>query len=213
MKYLNKFFDYIKEGIEIPDDEIHEFLIPIKEDLGIEYKLIDKRIITSGEWDGRSSRGIQFNIRNFKKLTIGGYTDQIFDNRFWEFMDEILTLRNRLESDLVSINPSISGYVTIHYLLNEKESGPAYYLRRLYDQMSAKISGSKSQFSNSVSRKLYPEELKMVVSCGDSVSPYTDRKWNGLFGSILSEFDVKKEFDENHYLGNQKYYITITPKI
>ena len=78
--------------------------------------------------------------------------------------------------------------------------------------MSAKISGSKSQFSNSVSRKLYPEELKMVVSCGDSVSPYTDRKWNGLFGSILSEFDVKKEFDENHYLGNQKYYITITPK-
>lgn len=213
MKYLNKFFDYIKEGIEISDDEIHEFLIPIKEDLGIEYKLIDKRIITSGEWDGRSSRGIQFNIRNFKKLTIGGYTDQIFDNRFWEFMDEILTLRNRLESDLVSINPSISGYVTIHYLLNEKESGPAYDLRRLYDQMSAKINGSKSQFSNSVSRKIYPEELKMVVSCGDSVSPYTDRKWNGLFGSILSEFDVKKEFDENHYLGNQKYYITITPKI
>jgi len=42
MKYLNKFFDYIKEGIEISDDEIHEFLIPIKEDLGIEYKLIDK---------------------------------------------------------------------------------------------------------------------------------------------------------------------------
>ena len=213
MKYLNKFFDYIKEGIEISDDEIHEFLIPIKEDLGIEYKLLDKRIITSGEWDGRSSRGIQFNITNFKKLTIGGYTGQIFDNRFWEFMDEILTLRNRLESDLVSINPSISGYVTIHYLLNEKESGPSYDLKRLYDQMSAKISGSKSQFSNSVSWKLYPEELKIVVSCGSSVSPYTDRKWNGLFGSILSEFDVKKEFDENHYLGNQKYYITITPKI
>lgn len=80
--------------------------------------------------------------------------------------------------------------------------------------MKKRTSVTKSDFANSMVKRLYKDDLKIVITCGGGLSSgeYTDRKWNGLFRGIdFSKFNVDKEVTEDRY-GSKSATITITLK-
>lgn len=142
----------------------------------------------------------------------GGYTDQIIDEKFWDFLDELIALKNRLESSRVSINPHMRHHIVVTFIQKSKVDGPLFLVQQLYNEMTKKTFAAKSDFVNGMTKKLDKEELKITVNCNGYVSSYTDRKWNGLFRGIdFSKFNVEKEITEDRY-GDKSATITITLK-
>lgn len=214
MKYLHKFLQHLNESQDITDlskEELHEMLLPIK-DLEIEYSFQDPRIITEGEYAGYTSMNIVFRS-NFKMGPMGGYTEMIIDDKFWEFLDELIALKNRLESVQVSIATSFRYNVVVSFIQNAKVEGDLFKIQKLYNDMNKRTSASKSDFVNCMTKKLDKEELKITVNCnGFREGAYTDRKWNGLFRGIdFSEFNVDKDITESRW-GDKQAVVTITLK-
>jgi hypothetical protein len=215
MKYLDKFYNYIKESqediIDLTKEELDDLLLPIS-DLGIEYSFNTPKIITDGEFSGFTSMNVIFK-NNFKTAPMGGYTEMIIDKRFWEFLDELISFKNRLESVQVSINTKWNYAIILTFVQKSKVEGDLFLLQKLFNEMSKKTNASKSDFSNSVVKKINKEELKMVVTCGGwREAQYTDRKWNGLFREVdFSNFNVDKEITEDRS-GGKSATITITLK-
>ena len=216
MKYLSKFVNYLNESAEditdLSKEELEELLIPMS-DLGLEYSFTEPRTITSGEFSGYKSMNI--NIRNnFKMGEAGGYTEHIIDSKFWEFLDELISLKNRLQSSQVSINTNWRHHIVVTFIQKEKVEGNLFTIQQLYNEMNKRTSASKSDFSNGMTKKLDKEELKITVNCNGSLesASYTDRKWNGLFRGIdFSKFNVDKEITTGSY-GAIGAIVTITLK-
>lgn len=210
MKYLHKFLQHLNESHDITDlskEELDDMLLPIK-DLDIEYSFQSPRTITEGEYEGFTSMNITFR-NSFKTGPMGGYTEMIIDDKFWEFLDELITFKNRLESVQVSINTNWKWGIVICFIQNAKVEGDLFKLQKLYNEMTKRLSASKSDFSNNMTRRFYDDELKITVHCGDG---YTDRKWNGLFRGIdFSEFNIEKNISQNTW-GESYGDITITLK-
>jgi hypothetical protein len=210
MKYLHKFLQHLNESQDISDlskEELDEMLIPIK-DLDIEYSFQAPRTITEGEYEGFTSMNITFR-NSFKTGAMGGYTEMIVDDRFWEFLDELIAFKNRLESVQVSINTSWKWGIVVCFIQNAKVEGDLFKIQKLYNEMIKRTSVAKSDFVNNMTKRLDKENLKITVNCN---SDYTDRKWNGLFRGIdFSEFSVEKDITENRY-GDKSATITITLK-
>jgi hypothetical protein len=210
MKYLHKFLHHLNESQDITDlskEELDEMLLPIK-DLEISYNLTEPRTITEGEYEGYTSMNIVFRS-NFKTGPMGGYTDMIIDEKFWEFLDELIALKNRLESVQVSIAPSFKYNIVVSFIQNAKVEGDLFKVQKLYNEMTKRTSIAKSDFSNNMTKRLNKEELKITVHCGDG---YTDRKWNGLFRGIdFSEFNIEKDISKGTW-GDYYGDITITLK-
>lgn len=214
MKYLHKFLHHLNESQDITDlskEELDEMLLPIK-DLEISYNLTEPRTITEGEYAGYTSMNIVFRS-NFKTGPMGGYTEMIIDEKFWEFLDELIALKNRLESVQVSIAPSFKYNIVVSFIQNAKVEGDLFKIQKLYNEMGKRTFASKSDFSNGIVRKLDKEELTITVNCnGYGDGSYTDRKWNGLFRGIdFSDFNVEKNITEDFY-GDKKAEFTITLK-
>lgn len=211
MKYLEKFSNYLFESNEditdLSKEELEELLSPML-DLGLEYNFSEPRTIVSGEFSGHKSMNIQ--IKNtFTMGEAGGYSEQIIDPKFWDFLDELISLKNRLESSRVSINTNWKHYIIVTFVQKEKVEGELFKVEKLYKEIGSRINASKSDFSNNMSRRLNKAELKITVTCGDG---YTDRKWNGLFRGIdFSEFNVEKNIQENRW-GEKLADVTITLK-
>jgi hypothetical protein len=210
MKYLHKFLQHLNESQDITDlskEELDEMLLPIK-DLEISYNLTEPRTITEGEYAGYTSMNIVFRS-NFKTGPMGGYTEMIIDEKFWEFLDELIALKNRLESFQVSIAPSFKYNIVVSFIQNAKVEGDLFKVQKLYNEMTKRTSIAKSDFSNNMTKRLNKEELKITVHCGDG---YTDRKWNGLFRGIdFSEFNIEKDISKGTW-GDYYGDITITLK-
>lgn len=210
MKYLHKFLQHLNESQDITDlskEELDEMLLPIK-DLEISYNLTEPRTITEGEYEGYTSMNIVFRS-NFKTGPMGGYTEMIIDEKFWEFLDELIALKNRLESVQVSIAPSFKYNIVVSFIQNAKVEGDLFKVQKLYNEMTKRTSIAKSDFSNNMTKRLNKEELKITVHCGDG---YTDRKWNGLFRGIdFSEFNIEKDISKGTW-GDYYGDITITLK-
>ena len=210
MKYLHKFFQHLNESQDITDlskEELDEMLLPIK-DLEISYNLTEPRTITEGEYAGYTSMNIIFRS-NFKTGPMGGYTEMIIDEKFWEFLDELIALKNRLESVQVSIAPSFKYNIVVSFIQNAKVEGDLFKIQKLYNEMAKRTNIAKSDFSNNMTKRLNKEELKITVHCGDG---YTDRKWNGLFRGIdFSEFNIEKDISKGTW-GDYYGDITITLK-
>jgi hypothetical protein len=213
MKYLHKFLQHLNESQDITDltkEELDEMLIPIK-DLDVEYSFSEPRTITEGEFSGYKSINIIFR-NSFKLGPAGGYTEQIVDDKFWDFLDELIALKNRLESARVSINPHMRHHIIVTFIQNSKVEGDLFKIQKLYNEMIKRTSAAKSDFVNGMTKKLDKEELKITVNCNGFVSSYTDRKWNGLFRGIdFSDFNVEKNIGEDSY-GDKSAVITITLK-
>jgi hypothetical protein len=210
MRYLHKFLQHLNESQDITDlskEELDEMLLPIK-DLEISYNLTEPRTITEGEYAGYTSMNIVFRS-NFKTGPMGGYTEMIIDEKFWEFLDELIALKNRLESVQVSIAPSFKYNIVVSFIQNAKVEGDLFKVQKLYNEMTKRTSIAKSDFSNNMTKRLNKEELKITVHCGDG---YTDRKWNGLFRGIdFSEFNIEKDISKGTW-GDYYGDITITLK-
>lgn len=216
MKYLSKFINYINESAEditdLTKEELDELLLPIS-DLGISYSFSDSRTITTGEFSGHKSMNIIFR-NSFELGESGGYSEQIIDTKFWDFLDELIALKNRLESSRVSINTNWRHNIVVTFIQKSKVEGDLFLIQQLHNEMGRRTMASKSDFSNSMVRRLNKDELKIVVTCGggwDTMS-YTDRKWNGLFRGIdFSKFNIEKQIEEDRY-GVKSATITITLK-
>lgn len=214
MKYLHKFLNHLNESQDITDlskEELDEMLLPIK-DLDIEYSFQAPRTITEGEYEGYTSMNIIFR-NSFKTGPMGGYTEMIIDDKFWEFLDELISFKNRLESVQVSINNSWKWGIVVCFIQNAKVEGDLFKVQKLYNEMSKRTSAAKSDFVNGIVKRLNKEEFKITVNCnGFGPGSYTDRKWNGLFRGIdFSDFDVEKNITEDRY-GDKQAEITITIK-
>jgi hypothetical protein len=216
MRYLENFVNYLNESaediIDLSKEELDELLIPIT-DLGIEYSFNTPRVITEGEFAGYKSMNIQFK-NSFELGPSGGYTEQIIDDKFWDFLDELIALKNRLESARVSISTNWRHYIVVTFIQKAKVEGDLFTIQKLYNEMNVRTSASKSDFSNNMTKSLDKENLKITVNCNGSwdTASYTDRKWNGLFRGIdFSKFNVEKEITTNRY-GDKSAIITITLK-
>jgi hypothetical protein len=214
MKYLHKFLNHLNESQDITDfskEELDEMLIPIK-DLEIEYSFQSPRTITEGEYEGYTSMNIVFR-NNFKSGPIGGYTEMIIDDKFWEFLDELIAFKNRLESVQVSINTSWKWGIVVCFIQNAKVEGDLFKIQKLYNEMTKRTSASKSDFVNGMTKRFDKENMIITVNCnGYGDGAYTDRKWNGLFRGIdFSDFNVEKNIEEDRY-GDKTAVITINLK-
>ena len=216
LKYFENFANYLNEAAEditdLSKEELDELLIPMT-DLGIEYSFTTPRVITDGDFSGYKSLNIQFR-NSFQLGASGGYTEQIIDEKFWDFLDELIALKNRLESARVSINTNWRHGIVVTFIQKAKVEGDLFLIQKLYNEMSVRTNASKSDFSNGMVKRLNKDELKIVVTCGGSFgsAEYTDRKWNGLFRGIdFSKFNIEKEITEDRY-GSKSATITITLK-
>jgi hypothetical protein len=216
MRYLENFINYLNESNEdvtdLSKEELDELLIPIT-DLGISYTLSDTRTITSGEYSGYKSMNINFR-NSFQLGEAGGYTEQIIDPKFWDFLEELISLKNRLESVRVSINNNWKHNIVVTFIQKAKVEGDIFLIQQLYNEMSKRTNASKSDFSNCMTKKLDKDNLTITVNCSGSIdsASYTDRKWNGLFRGIdFSKFNVEKEVTEDRW-GSKSAVVTITLK-
>lgn len=217
LKYFENFVNYINESNEdvtdLSKEDLDELLIPIK-DLGIEYSFQEPRTITSGEFSGYKSMNISFR-NSFQLGESGGYTESVVDDKFWDFLDELISLKNRLESTKVTINTNWRHYIVLTFIQKSKVEGGLFLVQQLYNEMVKKTSVAKSDFVNCMTKKLDKENLKITVNCSSglgSSSAYTDRKWNGLFRGIdFSKFDVDKVVEEDRW-GDKTATITISLK-
>jgi hypothetical protein len=216
LKYFENFINYLNESTEditdLTKEELDELLIPIT-DLGVEYSFNSPRVITDGEFAGYKSMNIQFK-NSFQLGPSGGYTEQIIDDKFWDFLDELIALKNRLESARVSISTNWRHYIVVTFIQKAKVEGDLFKVQKLYNEMSTRTNASKSDFTNNMTKSLDKENLKITVNCNGSwdTASYTDRKWNGLFRGIdFSDFNVEKEITTNGY-GDKSAVITITLK-
>ena len=216
LKYFENFVNYLNESTEditdLSKEELDELLIPIK-DLGVEYSFTSPRVITEGEFSGYKSLNIQFR-NSFQIGESGGYTDQIIDDKFWDFLDELIALKNRLESARVSINTNWRHYIVVTFIQKAKVEGDLFLVQQLYNEMTKRTNASKSDFTNNMTKKLDKEQLKITVNCNGvwDTASYTDRKWNGLFRGIdFSKFNVEKDITTDRY-GRNDAAITITLK-
>jgi hypothetical protein len=216
MRYLEKFVNYLNESTEdvtdLTKEELDELLIPIT-DLGIQYTFSSPRVITDGEFSGYKSMSIVFR-NSFQLGPSGGYTDQIIDEKFWDFLDELIALKNRLESAKVSIGTNWRHHIVVTFIQKAKVEGDLFIIQKLYNDMNLRTNASKSDFTNNMTKNLDKENLKIIVRC-NAVSieaSYTDRKWNGLFRGIdFSKFNVEKEITEDRF-GGKSAVVTITLK-
>ncbi len=216
MRYLENFINYLNESVEditdISKEELDDLLLPIT-DLGISYTFSEPRTITSGEFSGYKSMNINFR-NSFQLGEAGGYTEQIIDTKFWEFLEELITLKKRLESSRVSINTNWRHNIVVTFIQKAKVEGDIFLIQQLYNEMSKRTNASKSDFSNCMTKKLDKDNLTITVNCSGSIdsASYTDRKWNGLFRGIdFSKFNVEKEVTEDRW-GSKSAVVTITLK-
>ena len=216
MRYLEKFVTYLNESNEditdLSKEDLDELLLPMS-DLGIEYSFSEPITITEGEFSGYKSINIIFR-NTFKLGPSGGYTEQIIDDKFWEFLDELIALKNRLESSRVSINPHMRHHIVVTFVQKSKVEGDLFLVQQLYNEMTKRTSAAKSDFVNCMTKKLDKENLKITVNCSNGYreAAYTDRKWNGLFRGIdFSKFNVEKEITEDRF-GSKSAVVTINLK-
>ena len=216
LKYFENFVNYLNESTEditdLTKEELDELLIPIS-DLGVRYTFSPPRVITDGEFSGYKSMNIVFR-NSFQLGPSGGYTDQIIDEKFWDFLDELIALKNRLESAKVSIGTNWRHHIIVTFIQKAKVEGDLFTIQKLYNEMSVRTNASKSDFTNNMTKNLDKENLKITVRCNGSFgsSDYTDRKWNGLFRGIdFSKFNVEKEITEDRF-GGKSAVVTITLK-
>ncbi len=216
MKHLTKFINYLNESVgditDLTKEDLDDLLIPIT-DLGISYTFSESRVITSGEFSGYKSMNINFR-NSFQLGEAGGYTEQIIDTKFWEFLEELISLKKRLESTRVSINTNWRHNIVVTFIQKTRVEGDLFLIQQLYNEMNKRTNASKSDFSNGMTKKLDKDNLTITVNCSGSLdsASYTDRKWNGLFRGIdFSKFNVEKEVTEDRW-GQKSATVTITLK-
>ena len=204
MKHITKFVKFLTESEEWDRDDLDDFLRPIK-DMGIEVSVSDKKPILNGENEGRYFTIIRIGIGGLKGVyfpSFLGITEFINDERIWEILDEVLTIKSRLESDNVYINFT-SNSIELSYLHGKSDTNKLdFRLKKIKHLIDVKHLNSNTDFSHGITVKIIDKSI--VVNCS---MYYTRRKWNMMVRDIdLSDYNL--DFDEV----KDSCKITITPK-
>lgn len=209
MKHLTKFIKFLTESEEWEVDDLDEFLIPFRH-MGLEVRVNDKKTILAGEYEGREITTIRIFL-NLEKVKISSSTGldygTIYDDRIWEILDEVCTLKRRLESDKVFIHLT-TAEIQLSYLHGQADTNTLEFkLKKLKSEIDSKHRSAKSDFANCMTVAIKNDAV--VVNCSMA---YTRRKWNSLTKGIdFSNWNL--DFKEN--IGRELYdtaVITITPK-
>ena len=181
MKHLTKFIKFLTESEEWEVDDLDEFLIPFRH-MGLEVRVNDKKTILAGEYEGREMTTIRIFL-NLEKVKIGSSTGldygTIYDNRIWEILDEVCTLKRRLESDKVFIHLT-TAEIQLSYLHGQADTNTLEFkLKKLKSEIDSKHRSGKSDFANCMTVAIKNDAV--VVNCSMA---YTRRKWNSLVKDI-----------------------------
>ena len=210
MKHLTKFIKFLTESEEWEVDDLDEFLIPFKH-MGLEVRVNDKKTILAGEYEGREITTIRIFL-NLDKVKIGSSTGldygTIYDDRIWEILDEVCTLKRRFESDKVFIHLT-TAEIKVSYLHGLADINTLEFkLKKLKSEIDSRHRSFKSDFANCLTVVI--KDSAIVVT---SSAFYTRRKWNSLVKGInFSNWDLDFKEEESSYADLQNCTITITPK-
>lgn len=176
MKYLEEFYNYINESDSYSDEELEELLVPIK-DLGVSCDVGDKTTITEGKYSGNEYRSVRFNFPEFEKTKGLGYVDGVFcGDKIWDFFDELISLRNRLENDKIFLHFFNSRYgshgVIIMFVTGTVENDSSFEMEKIYNVLRTKYNKGTTDFYYSMIMRLDKEEPCIKIKVGS----YTRRK-------------------------------------
>jgi hypothetical protein len=211
MRHITKFIKFLTESEEWDKDDLNDFLIPLKH-MGLEVRVNDKHTILAGEYEGREITTIRIFL-NLDKVELGTskgsylYYGTIYDDRIWEILDEVCTLKRRLESDKVFIHLT-TAEIQLSYLHGQTDTNTLEFkLKKLKSEIDSRHRSSKSDFANCVT--VVVKDDAVIVNCSMA---YTRRKWSSLVKGIdFSDWNL--DFKEN--IGRGLYdaaEIIITPK-
>ena len=213
MKHLTKFIEYLVESTDISSETIDELLFPIREDIGIKCEVHDPVTITEGKYSGREYRKIVFDITELQYMGGFGYADALVDNRTWELFSEIISLKERLGSDMVALDiNTLRKRMGISFITKSPvKSGVDFELERLYRKLMRKSMDGKSDFINNMVIKLDKKDSSINITVSMS---YTDRKWRLFVREFdLSEYNIDIKTEKSSYiLSDLSAVIKITPK-
>jgi hypothetical protein len=191
MKHLTKFVNYIIESKGVISNEDFDALTIPFSHMGISVDVRDDKTSTVDEFKGRKYKTIYFGLSKIKENSgFDGGQNYISDDRIWEFFDELLNLRNHLDTKvLINFGRSTYGgwYCNISYLIGEDiESGDEFELLIVYNQLKKKQNTTGTDFSYAMVSELSGDEILITVKY-----EFTRRKWNLFMREIdLSNFDV-----------------------
>ena len=190
MKYLNKFYTYLKESNNLDIDYLKDSLLYLQ-DIIASVSVNEESVFFKNEY--RKSFVVNINITDLKKEVIvqNSYERTIIsDNRYWEILNELINIKNRLINDsfYIIFEPfpqSISGKTEInklnmHIILNELSQD---LLGEYYIKLNAKLNSMKSDFSYNTTISYYD---KKIVLKSDGYY-YTTRKFNNLLTRIVDK--------------------------
>jgi hypothetical protein len=213
MKHLEKFFEYIRESREVSNDDLEDILIPFT-DLGIKYDISEEETLTKGKFIGKKYKSVSFILKGLE-MDPGFYVDDvIIDDRLWEFFEEFITLKHKIENYTDSgigvkvDNISHIGYrFVIYFLTGKEESGDELLLNTLFNSIQDKYHKCTSDFCYSMINRLDMSKKEITINADH----YTDRKWK-IFtrGMDFSKFDTKFETTPDRF--GDKTLITIKLK-
>lgn len=222
MKHLEKFIEYIRESREVSNDELEDILVPFT-DMGIEFELSNEKTATKGRFAGKKFRSVDFLLKTTQEPGFHKWpnTEVTFDNKVWEFLDELITVKSRLESysdneigfyinQISGASVSDSGWrASIFFITGEDEMGEEFELKRLYKDLESKYNSCRSDFCYSMIKKLDIPNKQITVKADH----YTDRKWKTFTRGIdLSKFDVSTSEVPSNYSFESTTLITIKVK-
>lgn len=208
MKYLQPFFNYIKESNDIDKSLVEEMLLPIK-DLGFTVNLREGTLVGVDIGDknhGKKYLAIHITLDSVKTTNlITTYTSHhIDDDNFWELLDEILALRGRmldtgLTNCVIDFSNTRDGrmpYISLLLIGDEDNIDKGRMnLIELEKRITAKLNSMRSNFSYGTYCRLHDDHI--FIKADGWV--YTDRKFNNLINrSIegsdlsLSDFNIDK---------------------
>ena len=212
MKHLSKFVKFLNESEEWNNEDLEDFLIAFK-DMGLQVRVNDKKTILSGQYEGREMTSIKIYLSTLDKVKIDTSTSlnygTIYDDKIWDILLEVVTLKNRLESDKVFLYLT-TAEIEISYLHGQADTNALEFkLKKLKSEIDSKHRSAKSDFANCVTVAL--KDGAVVVNCSMA---YTRRKWNSLVKGIdFSNWNLNfKEENGTGLLGDDSATITITPK-
>lgn len=206
MKHLREFLNYIKESKSIDKEEISHMLLPIS-DMGLNIYYKEGTIISVDGHDDKNHHRkylkvlIDLNRLNKSDIILNGHRKKIIDDdRFWEILDEILSLRSKLMEEHIS-NCLIDFIIKDNYpkisliLVGEKEvdNSDEFLLKELRSIILAKLNSMENDFSDNTIVSLSRSGEKVKLEIKTHAFDYTDEKFNDLFKGVdMSKFSIEK---------------------
>lgn len=193
MKYLNRFFNYIKESNQFDLDEIETMLLPVS-DMGIGVAVSEQRIVFNGEYSGHNYLNISFTFDSLKSESLiiePNYSSYeatyINDDKIWNFFDELLDFRSRLletglsNDCLIRLNEIRDNHIIQLVLIGDKEDDD-YILLELSQRMKSQLNKMTTDFSYHTTIN-YNDNYIIIRT---SEHCYTDRKLKSLINRSLN---------------------------